>query len=73
MTPAALHPDASRVLDADAASFAPLRLTPAEADAVSREAGYLEDHNGGPLAWWVASVLDDIRRGIRDRRGRVKW
>ena len=69
----ATHPDTGRVLDADAASFAPLGLTEAEADAVSREAGYLEDHNGGPLSMWVASVLDDIRRGIRDRRGMVKW
>lgn len=69
-TPAALHPDARLVREVDAASAAPLGLTYDEADAVAIEASYLEDDHGGPFAWWVAYVLDDVRRGYRDRRGR---
>ena len=72
MTPATLHPDAGRVLDADAAHPRPLRLTHDEAEAVAIEANVLDGkHRGGFLAW-VADVLHDIRTGRRDRNGRRK-
>lgn len=68
MTPAALHPDAARVLDADAGR---LSLTPAEADAVAIEADILDGKHGGSFYGWVYRILHDIERGVRDRGGRV--
>ena len=70
MTPAALHPDTLRVLDADAGRLA---LTHDEAENVAIVADVLAAKHGGPFAWWVAYVLDDVRRGVRDRGGRRVW
>lgn len=62
-----LHPDAARVLDADAGR---LSLTPAEADAVAIEADILDGKHGGGFYGWVYRILNDIRHGRRDRHGR---
>ncbi len=70
MTPSTLHPDAGRVLDADAAHPSPLRLTNDEAEDVAVEADRLAAKHGGGFLSWVASVLTDIRHGQRDRHGR---
>ena len=70
MTPAALHPDAGRVLDADAAHPSPLRLTNDEAEDVAVEADVLAAKHGGGFLSWVADLLTDIRHGQRDRHGR---
>ncbi len=69
MTPAALHPDAHRVLDADAGRLA---LTHDEAENVAIVADGLAAEGGG-FAWWVEYVLDDIKTGARDRHGRRVW
>ncbi len=70
MTPSTLHPDAGRVLDADAAHPSPLRLTHDEAEAVAIEADVLDAKHRGGFLTWVAAVLHDIRHGQRDRHGR---
>lgn len=72
MTPSTLHPDAGRVLDADAAHPRPLALTHDEAEAVAVEADVLDGKHGGGFLSWVADVLTDIRHGRRDRHGRVR-
>ena len=67
------HPDAGRVLDADAAHPSPIRLTDDEAEDVAIEADVLDAKHGGPFAWWVAYILHDIQHGARDRHGRRQF
>lgn len=65
-----IHPDAGRVLDADAGRLA---LTHDEAEAIAVEAERNASKHGGPFAWWVAYLLHDIQHAARDRSGRRQF